>query len=77
MRVVGAGQDALATKAELRAQATSVAQESFALVTAANLEIFELRLRDHLTLRLGAILLAAACVQVLIFIFLLTQFFSN
>ena len=99
VRVVGTGQDALATnadletqtlmirsdlqalgqstKAALQAQAGNVALESFARTTAANLEIFELSLRDHLTLRLGAMLFAATGMQVVIIVFLLTQFFSN
>ena len=102
VRVVGTGQDALATKADLetqtlqtlmirselqaleqstkaalQAQAGNVALESFARTTAANLEIFELSLRDHLTLRLGAMLFAATGMQVVIIVFLLTQFFSN
>lgn len=57
VRVVGVGQDALATKADL--------------------EALELRLRHDLTLRLGAMVFAATGMQVLIFIFLLTQFLSN
>ena len=99
VRVVGTGQDALATnadletqtlmirsdlqaleqstKAALQAQAGNVALESFARTTAANLEIFELSLRDHLTLRLGAMVFAATGMQVVIIVFLLTQFFSN
>ena len=99
VRVVGTGQDALATnadletqtlmirsdlqaleqstKAALQAQAGNVALESFARTTAANLEIFELSLRDHLTLRLGAMLFAATGMQVVIIVFLLTQLFSN
>ena len=99
VRVVGTGQDALATnadletqtlmirsdlqalerstKAALQGQAGNVALESFARTTAANLEIFELSLRDHLTLRLGAMLFAATGMQVVIIVFLLTQFFSN
>ena len=99
VRVVGTGQDALATnadletqtlmirsdlqaleqstKAALQAQAGNVALESFARTTAANLEIFELSLRDHLTLRLGAMVFAATGMQVVIVVFLLTQFFSN
>ena len=99
VRVVGTGQDALATNADLetqtlmirsdlqaleqstktalQAQAGNVALESFARTTAANLEIFELSLRDHLTLRLGAMLFAATGMQVVIIVFLLTQFFSN
>jgi hypothetical protein len=99
VRVVGTGQDALATnadletqtlmirsdlqaleqstKAALQAQAGNVALESFARTTAANLEIFEWSLRDHLTLRLGAMLFAATGMQVVIIVFLLTQFFSN
>lgn len=99
VRVVGTGQDALATnadletqtlmirsdlqaleqstKAALQAQAGNAALESFARTTAANLEIFELSLRDHLTLRLGAMLFAATGMQVVIIVFLLKQFFSN
>ena len=99
VRVVGVGQDSLATKvdmealaltargnlqsleqatkAELQAQATSVALESFSRTTAVNLEIFELRLRDYLTMRLGAMVFAAAGVQVVIVAFLLTQFLPN
>ena len=37
----------------------------------------ELRLRDYLTLRLGAMVFAAAGVQVVIVAFLLTQFLPN
>ena len=61
VRVVGVGQDALATKADLDAR----------------LRELELRLRHDLTLRLGAMVFASAGAQVVIVVFLLTQFFSN
>ena len=68
VRVVGVGQDALATKADL---------EALAQTTKADLEALELRLRHDLTLRLGAMVFAAAGVQVAIVGFLLAQFLPN
>lgn len=68
VRVVGVGQDALATKADL---------EALAQATKADLKALELRLRHDLTLRLGAMVFAATGMQVVIVVFLLTQFFSN
>ncbi len=68
VRVVGVGQDSLATKAGL---------EALAQTTKADLEALELRLRHDLTLRLGAMVFAAAGVQVAIVGFLLAQFLPN
>ncbi|MCY4436351.1 MAG: hypothetical protein OXE05_03345 [Chloroflexi bacterium] len=68
VRVVGVGQDSLATKVDL---------EALAQTTKADLEALELRLRHDLTLRLGAMVFTAAGVQVVIVVFLLTQFLSN
>ena len=106
VRVVGVGQDALATKvgsvrrrrrsgsvsaddqsrpgialaqttkADLEALAQT-ADGSLAQTTKADLEALELRLRHDLTLRLGAMVFAAAGVQVAIVGFLLAQFLPN
>ena len=79
VRVVGVGQDALTTKADLEAlaQTTKADLESLAQTTKADLEALELRLRHDLTLRLGAMVFAAAGVQVAIVGFLLAQFLPN
>ena len=79
VRVVGVGQDALATKVDLEAlaQMTKADLEALAQTTKADLEALELRLRHDLTLRLGAMVFTAAGLQVVIVVFLLTQFFSN
>ena len=101
VRVVGVGQDALATKVDLEAlalttkadlealaqttkadlealaQTTKADLEALAQTTKADLEALELRLRHDLTLRLGAMVFAAAGVQVAIVGFLLAQFLSN
>ena len=123
VRVVGAGQDALTTKADLEAlgqttkadleslaqttkadleslaqttkadleslaqttkadleslaQTTKADLEALAQTTKADLEALELRLRHDLTLRLGAMVFAAAGVQVAIVGFLLAQFLPN
>ena len=68
VRVVGVGQDALATKVDV---------EALAQTTKADLEALELRLRHDLTLRLGAMVFAAAGAQVAIVGFLLAQFLPN
>ena len=101
VRVVGVGQDALATKVDLEAlaqttkadlealaqttkadlealaQTTKADLEALAQTTKADLEALELRLRHDLTLRLGAMVFAAAGVQVAIVGFLLAQFLPN
>ena len=79
VRVVGVGQDALTTKADLEAlaQTTKADLEALAQTTKADLEALELRLRHDLTLRLGAMVFAAAGVQVAIVGFLLAQFLPN
>ena len=79
VRVVGVGQDALATKVDLEALAltTRADLEALAQTTKADLEALELRLRHDLTLRLGAMVFAAAGVQVAIVGFLLAQFLPN
>ena len=99
VRVVGVGQDALATKVDLEALAqttkaagsvtTKADLEALAQTTKADLEALahddwkadlealELRLRHDLTLRLGAMVFAAAGVQVAIVGFLLAQFLPN
>jgi hypothetical protein len=79
VRVVGVGQDALATKVDLEALAltTRADLEALAQTTKADLEALELRLRHDLTLRLGAMVFAAAGAQVAIVGFLLAQFLPN
>ena len=101
VRVVGVGQDALATKVDLEAlaqttkadlealaqttkadlealaQTTKADLEALAQTTKADLEALELCLRHDLTLRLGAMVFAAAGVQVAIVGFLLAQFLPN
>ena len=67
------------TKADLEslAQTTKADLEALAQTTKADLEALELRLRHDLTLRLGAMVFAAAGVQVAIVGFLLAQFLPN
>ena len=67
------------TKAELQAleQSTKAELQAHAQANKADLEALELRLRHDLTLRLGAMVFAAAGAQVVIVVFLLTQFFAN
>ena len=101
VRVVGTGQDALATNADLETQtlmirsdlqaleqstkadlqaleqSTKAELQAHAQANKADLEALELRLRHDLTLRLGAMVFAAAGAQVVIVVFLLTQFFAN
>lgn len=74
-----ADMEALASKADLEAlaQKTSADIAALAQKTEADLEKLELRLRHDLTVRMGAMIFAAAGAQVAIVIFLLTQFFAN
>ena len=72
VRVVGVGQGALATKTDLGALSERTKAD-----LDAGLRELELRLRHDLTLRLGAMVFAAAGVQVAIVGFLLAQFLPN
>ena len=67
------------TKADLQAleQSTKANLQALEQANKADLEALELRLRHDLTLRLGAMVFASAGAQVVIVVFLLTQFFSN
>ena len=93
VRVVGVGQDALATKVDLEAltqttkadlgalsERTKADLEALSKKTKADLDAglreLELRLRHDLTLRLGAMVFAAAGVQVAIVGFLLAEFLT-